>query len=767
MLLLKIIDGGSTGSRLHVYEFVEVVVNDENSSSNSNTSNGEHDNKHGNDGTATTTTTTIVERRGSVRTETSLSSFAASYEEDEDATDLCRRHVRQPLLAYAAAAVPARYHAATPVHFAATAGMRLLSDAQQAAVYEAVYQCLTNDDDDDDATNNSDDDSAQAAAGFGRFDVQRANIATLSGSLEGYYGAVAANYLHGTIHANLTLKAARNGSSSRTTTATAATSSTAAATTAAATSTTTTKTKITGALDMGGSSTQMVFYTATHTPTCDVERRTQTTCSSSNSNNANDNDDTDDTENGDDDTSDSNPQEERTMYCEWSDMEDHEQQQLHSDHFFSTSYLSYGVDQFRERLWNLLVHEHVAATEAAAAAAAENNSTTGSSDIDHDDADEPVCDATTNATKTSATQATAVVPNPCSNPGYAVQWQWQDDKSRLMAYTLSGTGDAELCAKYVQRLIPHPEDVMPPDATTTTTSNSNTSAKNIVGGIEHPPVGRSNSPFLAMSLYFFTLDALRVLTADAAVNAAWPTPSLAELGAALPRLCSMDWHGELQHYHGRHAFTRAEVLPHRCFEAVYMVTLLRDGFGFDSAARDITFAYTVQDSEVEWTLGMALQMRAAAVSTEQTCTWVDASLASAAGAVVDDDVDDETVDDDCMNTSGRSDNVETEMSLRTHSTEDEYDDDGKRVGTTVHEHLPLDNKRRVKDDNDNKNDNNESPECSVTTTEKKDVTFQNSNDEEPVVSGTRRNGTAAAAVSWVQLVVEVLLSDGELFSTIQ
>ena len=37
-----------------------------------------------------------------------------------------------------------------------------------------------------------------------------------------------------------------------------------------------------------------------------------------------------------------------------------------------------------------------------------------------------------------------------------------------------------------------------------------------------------------------------------------------------------------------------------------MVTLLRDGFGFDPHARDITFALDVQDSEVEWTLGMAL-----------------------------------------------------------------------------------------------------------------------------------------------------------------
>jgi hypothetical protein len=41
-----------------------------------------------------------------------------------------------------------------------------------------------------------------------------------------------------------------------------------------------------------------------------------------------------------------------------------------------------------------------------------------------------------------------------------------------------------------------------------------------------------------------------------------------------------------------------------------MVTLLKDGFGFHPESRDITFAFTVEGSEVEWTLGMALALRA-------------------------------------------------------------------------------------------------------------------------------------------------------------
>ena len=55
-----------------------------------------------------------------------------------------------------------------------------------------------------------------------------------------------------------------------------------------------------------------------------------------------------------------------------------------------------------------------------------------------------------------------------------------------------------------------------------------------------------------------------------------------------------------------HHFTRAGVLPSRCFESVYIVTLLRDGFGFDLDSRDITFTFLVDGSEVEWSLGFAL-----------------------------------------------------------------------------------------------------------------------------------------------------------------
>jgi hypothetical protein len=110
-----------------------------------------------------------------------------------------------------------------------------------------------------------------------------------------------------------------------------------------------------------------------------------------------------------------------------------------------------------------------------------------------------------------------------------------------------------------------------------------------------------------MSLFFFSLDCLRELSQHESLNNSWPRPSIADLTNALDGLCSRSWQGDLEHkLHDSHAYTRAEVLPDRCFESVYMVTILRDGFGFDLESRDITFTFLVDKNEVEWSLGMAI-----------------------------------------------------------------------------------------------------------------------------------------------------------------
>ena len=133
-----------------------------------------------------------------------------------------------------------------------------------------------------------------------------------------------------------------------------------------------------------------------------------------------------------------------------------------------------------------------------------------------------------------------------------------------------------------------------------------------MGGVENPPV---TGKFLAMSLFFFSLDSLRVFSkpndkAHKALNLSWPNPSILELHDALDGLCSRDWEEDMAMQIGTHSFTREDVLPHRCIESVFMVTLLKDGFGFDPSSRDITFTFLVEGNEVEWTLGMALSMKA-------------------------------------------------------------------------------------------------------------------------------------------------------------
>lgn len=111
--------------------------------------------------------------------------------------------------------------------------------------------------------------------------------------------------------------------------------------------------------------------------------------------------------------------------------------------------------------------------------------------------------------------------------------------------------------------------------------------------------------YIAMSLYFFSFDALRHFSG--ALQDSWPTPTLSQLQRAGEILCDKTWDELIES--PSHAFTRNENdLSKRCFEAVYFVELLR-AMGFTD---DFTIRYMFQSEsgdEVEWTLGMALALR--------------------------------------------------------------------------------------------------------------------------------------------------------------
>jgi GDA1/CD39 (nucleoside phosphatase) family len=444
-LFLQILDGGSTGSRLHVFEFA--ASND-------------------NDG-ATPQQLECV-RRGTARARVPLSSFADDYSAIAD-------HL-MPAFAKAADMIPAEHHNATRVLYQATAGMRLVPEELQGRMYDALYEQL---------------------AGSPRFpfSVRREDVATLSGDEEGFFGAVAANYLEGVIRADLTLDPGAGK-------------------------------PIVGALDMGGSSTQIVFMPAapdSHVPKETAAVSQPSSCGTCPSGN--------------------------------------QSPKLQTDGFFINSYLSYGVDQVREKLWKSWIEQHRRAVAEQQGAA------------------EEVCDS-------------KMIENPCIFRGYSIEYE---------GYTLVGTGQARVCVERVQQFL----------ADGASANDGRLTGNRSVGGVEHPPV---RGKFYAMSNYFYTLDSVRQFVNDlhehedaAALVSSWPTPSLHELDKALPLFCDSAWHViEELHQATPHAYTLPHILPHRCLEAVYMVTLLRDGFGFDPRARDITFALDVQDSEVEWTLGMAL-----------------------------------------------------------------------------------------------------------------------------------------------------------------
>lgn len=587
-----VIDAGSTGSRLHIFEMVP-------------TNEGTSDDSSA---TSASTTTTRIEclRRGSSKAWTPLSAFAPSHDENKEQLHsennndhLNATHVAHhmlPLFDYASIIIPQQYHSTTPVRIAATAGMRLVSPNEQLMVYDALYEGLM---------------EQQVPNGQFTFsNLKREDVMTLDGEREAYFGAVAANYLRGVIDAELRvivhpddeenedeqdtqLQNKQEGEGLETDKKDEK-------------GMCTNKFKMCeqdaenivfgpsphyvssqqrhdvrahgplGALDMGGSSTQIVYrrnsISSREGGGDDLTKRKGTSSSS-------DSDDGESNEHG---------------------IPSH----LNDDEFFSTSYLSYGADQFRERLWDLWVAE----------ATKQRQGKDGNND---EDASQPI------------------IVNPCSFVGYENEYK---------GYLLRGTGNAVLCAEQINRLIPHHDNVIDLEelfddnqeaahkhiaSTNEQQKTQEETKRKLVGGVEHPPI---HGKFYGMSLYFFTLDCLRELSdPDHPIHLSWPTPSIEELTHALDGFCSRKWQGDLEEVqHEAHEHTRAEVLPHRCVEAVYMVTLLRgkslkvlivfsrfaptltiilfapDGFGFHPSSRDITFTQWVDGNEVEWSLGMAL-----------------------------------------------------------------------------------------------------------------------------------------------------------------
>ena len=397
-----IIDAGSTGSRLFIYK------------------------RDGNGG---------VKRLGTKKTTPGLSDFASG-----GATAKYKNSSSQymKLFRYANTIVPPSNRGGSRVRILATAGMRLFPETVQQDVYTSLRRGLEMEDE---------------------FEYRIEEIGTLGGEMEGYYGAIAINYLMGRVGRGMVKKGGLGAL---------------------------------GSMDMGGSSTQIVFEIGNSS---DKVR-----------------------------------------------MED----------FWVKSYLGYGADTMRERVWDKIV---------------ERGATSGLLSMIWGGAH--------------------VLENPCVFRGWEVKWGGK---------ILRGTGDAETCRGIIL-------DIMKERAGPVEGDREGVESRLNLDGVAMP---RVRGDFMAMSLYFFAGDCLREVTDDKhGFVRNWPRPNMNEMFAAAKQFCSLEWSSLLPSQSTLHVYTRAEGLPHRCFEVIYISTILTKGFGLDENGRNVTFAYDIGGREGEWTMGMA------------------------------------------------------------------------------------------------------------------------------------------------------------------
>jgi len=100
---------------------------------------------------------------------------------------------------------------------------------------------------------------------------------------------------------------------------------------------------------------------------------------------------------------------------------------------------------------------------------------------------------------------------------------------------------------------------------------------------------------------------------------AYPRPSLVELEAVIDLMCSGDYSWvdtQTKEKSTSHQFTGADNAPYRCFQANYMLILLREMYGFPKDERKVTFALEASGEDLEWPLGALLHQRATTRSTD-------------------------------------------------------------------------------------------------------------------------------------------------------
>lgn len=246
-----------------------------------------------------------------------------------------------PLFDDAASRIPSEMHQATPVYIKGTAGMRLLNDNNQSMLWDTLYDGLK---------------------GQERFPflIERGNLGTIDGHSEAYYAVVASNYIEGSIDESLQMIDGQ---------------------------------EMIGALDMGGSSTQLIYYTGSEPG-----------------------------------------------------------QPIHKSNFWLHSWLNFGVEKIRERVWEHLLK-------------------LGLSSQDESDG------------------AVVELSNPCALVGH----EYIADGA-----VLKGSGQSKQCIEIIKEVIWSGYDA----------KSCQEEAPCAVDGVTHPPL---SGRFYGMSVYFYAVDCIRQL----------------------------------------------------------------------------------------------------------------------------------------------------------------------------------------------------------------------------------------------------------------
>eukprot|EP00903_Cladosiphon_okamuranus_P009015 g8623.t1 len=385
------------------------------------------------------------------------------------------------------------------------------------------------------------------------FALDRGGVGTIDGEMEAFYAVLSANFLAGRIDARMHPTGHGSGEI--------------------------------GALDMGGASTQIVFrhevsdYDGPETGVVALSDPTASTTikdgdghcdNANNSHVASDsgleaelathvNDNEEGGEGGDDD---------RRHFREQERGPGVSSVPVSQSDFWGASHLGYGAAEVRLRIWDYLVETQSDQPDMPAASAATGHS------------GDPI-----------------VVANPCSFVGRVDEWK---------GHRLVGSGDHVVCEKVVAAVLWGRGDGTEESGELCGVVTEAEQRPCGVAGVSMPPL---RGDFLAMSVFFYAMHALHAL--GPAELLAWPKPTLAELREAAGGFCAMGWAALEDRKDTLMAeddmfITSEEGLPHRCVEVVYMITLLRDGYGFPEHSRNVTYALEADGMELEWTLGYAL-----------------------------------------------------------------------------------------------------------------------------------------------------------------